>query len=194
MGTMVIDELRARFNDSIDTVRIIAFLSPTCGPCRYGQGVVRALFEEFPDEKLAGFIVWVPMLPTDNADTAKFEQGTITDPRLQCWFDGDKAAANAWSSFIGLANTTWDVYAAYESGVAWEPAAPPPTPNIWMHQLNPTPATQLADRLDATRLAVAWLLLLGRDVEQSADLAIKLHAKGLGISQRNDSAAPNLGA
>ena len=67
MGSSTIEELRTRFNEAIGTVRVITFLSPTCGPCRYGQGVVRALFEEFPDERLTGFIVWVPMLPADNA-------------------------------------------------------------------------------------------------------------------------------
>ena len=128
MGTTVIEQLRARFNEATGAIRVIAFLSPTCGWCRYGQGVVRALFEEFPDRELAGFIVWVPMLPTDNADTAKFEQDRITDPRLACWFDADKAAANAWSSFIGLPTTTWDVYAVYDGEASWDDAAAPPSP------------------------------------------------------------------
>lgn len=183
MGT-IIEELRTRFNGATGCIRVIAFLSPTCGPCRYGQGVVRALFEEFPDEKLAGFIIWVPMLPADNAETAKFEQDTITDPRLQCWFDADKAAANTWSSFIGLPATTWDVYAVYERGVIWEDGAPAPAPRIWMHQLNPTPATQPADRLDAVKLARDWLELIGGDVGQSAELAAGLHAKGQAVSGR----------
>jgi hypothetical protein len=184
MKTAIIEEMRTRFNDTKGSVRVIAFLSPTCGPCRYGQGVVRALFEEFPDQKLVGFIVWVPMLPTDKADTAQLEQDTITDPRLRCWFDADKAAANAWSSFIGLPTTTWDVYAIYDAGAAWDDGAPPPPPNIWMHQLPPTPATQLADRLDPVRLASDWLGLIGEEAGQSAELALKLHAKGQAVSIR----------
>ena len=79
MGSTIIDELREAFNAAQGRVRLIAFLSPTCGPCRYGQGVVRALFEEFPDHNLAGFIIWVPMLPPDNVESAQFEQDAITD-------------------------------------------------------------------------------------------------------------------
>jgi hypothetical protein len=181
--TTIIEEVRTRFNDARGSVRVIAFLSPTCGPCRYGQGIVRGLFEAFPDEKLAGFIIWVPMLPADNADTANHEQETITDSRVRCWFDADKATANAWSSFIGLPTTTWDVYAIYDAGAMWDDGAPPP-PSIWMHQLNSTPATQLADRLDAVRLARGWLALIGGDVDQSAELAAKLDEKGKAVSIR----------
>jgi hypothetical protein len=185
--TTSIEQLRTRFNEASGSVRVIAFLSPTCGPCRYGQGVVRALFEEFPDEKLAGFIIWVPMLPTDSADTARFEPDTITDPRLRCWFDADKAAANAWSSFIGLPVTAWDVYAIYEEAAAWSNAAPPP-PRIWMHQLNATPATDPVDRLEPKKLARECHRLLG-DERPYDELAMRLDAKGRAVSERNDSSA-----
>ena len=187
MGSTIIEEVRRRFNDATGSIRVIAFLSATCGQCRYGQGVVRALFAEFPDEKLAGFIIWVPMLPADSAEAAKLEQDTITDPRLQCWFDADQVAANTWSSFIGLPTATWDVYAIYDAAVVWDEGAPPPAPRIWMHQLNSTPATQLADRLDPVRLARDWLALIGGEVHQSAEVAVKLHAKGQAVSVRSAS-------
>lgn len=192
MSTTIIDEVRTRFNGSSDSIRVITFLSPACGPCRYGQGVIRALFEEFPDEKLAGFIIWVPMLPADNAESAKLEQENITDPRLQSWFDADKAAANTWSSFIALPATTWDVYAIYDRGVAWGEGQPPPAPRIWMHQLNPSPATKLADRLDCVRLADEWLELIGGEARQSAELGARLHAKGRAVSVRDGSVVPDL--
>jgi thiol-disulfide isomerase/thioredoxin len=188
----IIDELRAQFNEAAGATRVITFLSPTCGPCRYGQGVVRGLFEEFPAERLAGFIIWVPMLPSDSADAAKVEHDTITDPRVRWWFDEDKAAANTWSSFIGLPTTTWDVYAVYAAGFTWDEGMPPPSPKIWMHQLPPTPATQLADRLDPVRLADDWLGLIGADSLYAAELAAKLHAKGKVCSERHDSRASGL--
>ena len=172
---------------------MIAFFSPTCGPCRYGQGVVRALFEESPHVKLAGFIIWVPMLPTDSAESAKFEQDAITDPRIRCWFDDDKSAADTWSSFIGLATTTWDVYAVYDAADTWGEGLPPP-PRIWMHQLPPTVATQPGDRLDPVRLAREWLHVIGEASDGSAELAARLDAKGRAVSERDDSCASGLDA
>jgi hypothetical protein len=189
--TAIIAQMRTRFNEATGAVRVITFLSPTCGPCRYGQGVVRALFDEFPGADLAGFIVWVPMLPADNSAAATFEQRAITDPRLHCWFDADKAAANTWSSFIGLPFTTWDVYAVYDATATWADEAPPPT-RIWMHQLPPTPATQVVDRLDPARLARDWLSLLGGEASRSAELAAKLQLNGRAVSERDDSAAAGL--
>ena len=188
MGSSTIEELRTRFNEAIGTVRVITFVSPTCGPCRYGQGVVRALFEEFPDERLTGFIVWVPMLPADNVDSATAEQKAITDPRLRCWYDADRDAANAWSAFIGLTTTTWDVYAVYDPTASWPNDEAPPRPQIWMHQLNDTAASRLADRLEPAKLAREWLQLIGGDAGRQEQLALTLHAKGQAVSARHDPA------
>src|SRR5262245_26513463 len=131
MQSAIIDEIRSLFNQASGCVRLITFLSPTCGPCRYGQGIVRGLFEESPAQRLAGFVVRVPMLSGDNADSAMVEQLPIADSRLHFWYDADKAAADTWSSFIGLAATTWDVYAVYDADAVWPEGGPPPPPRIW---------------------------------------------------------------
>jgi hypothetical protein len=184
----IIEELRARFNEAAGSVRLISFLSPTWGACRYGQGLVRALFEEFPDKNLAGFIVWVPMLPEDSPARAAAEQSAITDPRLRCWYDADRDAANTWSALIGLPVTTWDVYAVYDEAVTWLDGQPLPPPRIWMHQLDETAATQGKDRLDPVRLAGEWLRLLGEDVGRNRELSLKLDARGRAVSARTGPA------
>ena len=186
MAGTIIQDVRTRFNEAIGSIRVITFLSPTCGPCRYGQGLVRGLFEEFPDKKLAGYLIWVPMLPADSLDSAMAEQNAIIDSRLHFWFDDDKSAANTWSSFIDLPTTSWDVYAVYDARVAWADGAPPPVPRIWMHQLNATPATKPEDRLDPNKLAREWLLLLEKPIDSDPQLAVRLHAKGQAISVRNE--------
>ena len=147
---------------------------------------MRALFDEFPDENLAGFIIWVPMLPDDSAATADAEERAPIDPRIRCWFDADKSAANAWSSFIALPTPAWDVYAIYDGAASWSADAAAPRPRIWMHQLNETPATHVADTLDPGRLAREWLQLLGRGPAQAEYLAAKLRADGAAMSSRAD--------
>lgn len=192
MARAIIEQIRARFNEAAGSLRVITFLSPTCGPCRYGQGIVRALFEQFPDRKLAGYVVWVPMLTGDNARSAMREQSAVSDPRLHFWFDRDRAAARAWSSFIALPTPTWDVYAIHDELARWDDAAHPPAPRIWMHQLNDTSATRETDRLDVARLAREWLRLLGDDPTREVELAATLHAKGQSVAARDDSAKPSL--
>jgi len=186
VAATIMADMQTRFNEAIGSVRVIAFLSPTCGPCRYGQGLVRGLFEEFSDEKLAGYVVWVPMLPADSLDSAMAEQNAIFDPRLHFWFDDDKSAANTWSSFIGLPTTSWDVYAVYDAGAVWADRAHPPVPRVWMHQLNATPATKLEDRLDPIQLAREWLRLLGKPLHSATELADRIHAKGQAVSMRSE--------
>ena len=142
---------------------------------------MRALFESFPERNLAGLIIWVPMLPDDSAESARAQQRTIIDPRFRFWFDSDQSAARAWSAFIGYPGVTWDVYAVYDAGATW-PRDAPPTPRIWMHQLDETPATSAGDRLDAGRLARSWLALLGADASGVTELARRLQAGGKAVS------------
>ena len=189
MAIAIIDDIRARFNEAKGALRLITFLSPTCGPCRYGQGVVRALFAASPDERLEGYIVWVPMLHADNADAARSHEQAITDARLHFWFDADKAAANTWSSYIGYPGTTWDVYAVFDGAATWDQDAPP-VPRIWMHQLNTTGATRAEDRLDLDTLARKWLALTTGDAGPPNDLAEKLHAAGQAVSSAGTVAPP----
>jgi hypothetical protein len=184
-----IKELRVRFNADAGAVRLITFLSPTCSYCRYGQGIVRASFEAFPDERLRGYVIWVPMLPTDNAEAAKAEEGLFPDERITHWYDAHKAAADAWSSFVGLTTTTWDVYALYDASATWEQGVPPP-PVVWMHQLPPTPATREEDRLNPQRLASSWLRLLNRPPDTADILARRLTEAAAACANRADSAEP----
>lgn len=188
MGTVVtpspiLDDLRQRFNGATGSVRVIAFLSPTCGPCHYGQGVVRGLFEAYPEEQLRGFIVWVPMLEADSAESATAEQANIHDSRIDHWFDANKSAARAWSAIMGLHGPAWDVYAVHGRDDQWtEDAAP--SPRIWMHQLDFDPGVKAADRLDTQRLAREWLELLGREPSGADALARSLHERGVAVASR----------
>lgn len=129
------DALRNEFNQASDRVRIIALLSPTCGCCQHGQRVVQSVFTEFPsDQRLRGFVVWLPMLPADDEDAAKNQAAAFIDPRVIQLWDGTRDSGTMMSKLLQLKGTAWDVYLLYAPGVRWTGDLPP-RPAFWMHQL-----------------------------------------------------------
>ncbi|HEY3056344.1 MAG TPA: hypothetical protein VGK31_10495, partial [Thermoanaerobaculia bacterium] len=123
------------FNNASDHVRVVALLSPTCGFCQKGQRVVRSVFTKYPnDQRLRGFVVWVPMLPSDNATAAGVQAGSFVDARMAQQWDGNRSAGKLVAKTLSLKGDAWDVYLLYAPGVKWT-GDEPPTPTFWMHQL-----------------------------------------------------------
>lgn len=129
------DELRAEFNRASDHVRVVALLSPSCGICQKGQRVVQSVFSKHPhDARLRGFVVWLPMLPSDSKDAAGAQAASFVDGRLMQHWDGNRASGNLLAKTLGLKGAAWDVYLLYAPGVKWT-GDQPPAPTFWMHQL-----------------------------------------------------------
>lgn len=131
-----IDELRNEFNRASDRVRVVALLSPTCGACQSGQRVVQSVFTKFSDPQLRGFVVWLPMLSSDDKRSAEVQAGAFTDPRVTQRWDKNRDAGVMLARTLKLNSSAWDVYLLYAPGVKWTGDAPPP-PSFWMHQLKP---------------------------------------------------------
>jgi hypothetical protein len=127
--------------------------------CRAGQGVVRELFEEFDAEELRGFIVWLPMLPDDNAEAAETQSALFQDERVAQYWDPERAAGDLFAGVLSLRNTAWDVYLLYGAEVRWEGDGPP-EPSFWMHQLPEQWGARQEQRLDAERLSAELRRLL----------------------------------
>jgi copper chaperone CopZ len=127
-------ELRDEFNRASDQVRMIALLSPTCGACQHGQRVVESVFSKFSDQRLHGFVVWLPMLSGDNVNAAQIQAGSFTDRRVVQRWDEHRLAGAEFSKTLKLKGDAWDVYLLYAPGVKWT-GATPPAPTFWMHQL-----------------------------------------------------------
>jgi hypothetical protein len=129
------NEFRDEFNRASDRLRVVALLSPTCGICQKGQRVVESVFSKYPqDARLRGFVVWLPMLPTDTQQYAGAQAGSFVDSRVSQQWDGERTSGALLAHTLGLKGTAWDIYLLYAPGVRWS-GDQPPTPTFWMHQL-----------------------------------------------------------
>ena len=88
------------------------------------------------DERLRGFVVWLPMLKNDDANEASLQASSFVDPRLVQTWDGERDSGKLFATTLGLTRDAWDVYLLYGPGVMWS-EGPPPKPTFWMHQLRP---------------------------------------------------------
>src|SRR5258708_2825095 len=88
-------QLRDEFNRTSDRVRVVALLSPTCGICQKGQRVMQSVFSKYPnDARLRGFVVWLPMLPSDSKEAAGAQAASFVDQRLVQQWDGERASGD----------------------------------------------------------------------------------------------------
>lgn len=135
LGAYRTQQLRDEFNRASDRVRVVALLSPTCGICQKGQRVVQSVFSKYPnDARLLGFVVWLPMLPSDSKEAAGAQAASFVDQRLVQQWDGDRSSGNLMAKTLALKGSAWDVYLLYAPGVKWT-GDEPPAPTFWMHQL-----------------------------------------------------------
>ena len=148
--------LRAAFNATPGTVRIVLIVSPTCGACLRGAADIQAeVFDTIDSPDLRGFVVWVPKL-NGREDNVAEATHTISDPRVTHYWDGDGYLVHAYDADLDLGQDAWDVYLLYGPDARWDDARPP-APRSWMHQLSDVehPTLDAATLATQTRAALA---------------------------------------
>ncbi len=95
---------------------------------------MRAILQASPDAPIAALIVWLPMLPEDDAAAAAEAARLCDDPRAQHFHDPEKLAGQVVATRLGGAGrVAWDVYLVYAPEARWDRDLP--LPATWTHQL-----------------------------------------------------------
>src|SRR5205807_2337698 len=76
-----IGSLRDSFNSSVEQVRVVSFLSPTCSACQDGHSAVKKIFTSIKSDRLKGFLMWLPMKSKDDAHMALAQSSNLKDRR-----------------------------------------------------------------------------------------------------------------
>jgi hypothetical protein len=102
------------------------------------------VLEKVPSDRLAVFVVWLPMLPGDSREAATRAKALVGDKRARHFWDPDRKASRAFGQTLfpeagktskqsKVNRPAWDVYMVFGPTATWKDAAP--TPAFWMHQL-----------------------------------------------------------
>lgn len=179
-----IEALRTRFNQEQGTVRVLLLLSPTCSECLRGASEIKKkVLEKLRDTDVRVYVVWQPILKSDNVDRVAAATTRLDDPRVSHFWDSkaelageypgilrfedDLPGTDIYSFFRRLlalydrlfqcssALPAWDVYLLFDRSARWN--GEPPTPAFWMHQLT----LSKTKRLNGQRFAREVAQLLG---------------------------------
>jgi len=127
-----LDRLRAAFNRSADSLRIILLLSPTNGVSIQGARAVDSLLERHPEAQTRVFAVWERALWTDWHATSAATPSVIGGPRVSAYWDPGcrvsrailKTRPKESGPRVWLWGTLWDYIAVVPPGVPWDTAFP----------------------------------------------------------------------
>lgn len=122
--------------------------------------------EKIASEKLATYVVWLPVLNFQNAATlqrnGQKESSRLPGPRSLHYSDPEGYSGKEYGKIVDIpyGAPAWDIYFAFGPDVRWDNA--PPAPTYWEHQLGGMDGTR---RLNGPRFADEVRKLLA-EVEQ----------------------------
>jgi hypothetical protein len=96
---------------------------------------MQTVLKNIQDERLKAYIIWLPVLPTDNRNWAVKRTGEFANRRVRYFWDGEQLTGQMWRGVLGLDGPlSWDTYFLYNHKVRW--IDEPTLPDFWMHQLS----------------------------------------------------------
>lgn len=127
-----LDRLRAAFNRSADSLRIILLLSPTNAASVQGARAVDSLLKRHPEAQTRVFAVWERALWTDWHATSAATPSVIGGARVSAYWDPGTRVSRAILKTrpkepgprVWLWGTLWDYVAVVPPGVKWDRAFP----------------------------------------------------------------------
>jgi hypothetical protein len=94
---------------------------------------MQKVMKNIPDDRLRVYIVWLPVLMTDDQISAERRASEFSDRRLTYFWDAHHLTGDNWKRTLRLDDIAWDVYLIYGPKINWRKQPPPP--DFWMHQL-----------------------------------------------------------
>jgi hypothetical protein len=116
--------------------------------------------KEIDDPSLRVYVIWLPMLPSDDSEDAVEASREWVDSRVTYYWEPERTTGKKWAQTLGLgrmgalfrslgfSRVAWDVYLVFPRGQRWRDPAPEPL--YWTHQLGG--AFELTPSLDADTL------------------------------------------
>jgi hypothetical protein len=132
----ILSSLLDQFNESNDSIRIVAILSNSCKDCHSGYKDLARIFERFGSSgKLKEMIIWHPSSPSGVESSISFipdESGEL---------------ASIFAKALALSEEkALHVYLLYPPRIRWEGEDQvPPPPAFWMHQSSSLDEKQIFD-------------------------------------------------
>src|SRR5437879_26641 len=119
--------LKNQFNADAGKVRLLLILDPTCPECRHGVSVIRDnVMNKFSSDKLAVYVVWVPLLNLQDAATLQRHAHQYASlipqgPRVTHYSDPEAFSGKKYGAILGVhyGRPAWVVYLVFGGDDGW---------------------------------------------------------------------------
>jgi len=122
--------LRSAFNGDAGKVRLVMYVSPTCGGCLRGADQSQEhILGKIDSADLSVYVVWAPR---NGAREEHVERVTklVTDERATQYWDEHSAVATPLDDMLSLTGPCAGIFMLYDGAARWEGDAPP-EPLYW---------------------------------------------------------------
>lgn len=117
--------LKGAFNADVGKVRLLMYVSPTCGECLRGakQTQERVLASN-GNPNLRVYVVWARKNGGREQDVGRVTR-LVTDPRAAQYWDAYRVVSTAFDSMLALSGPCAGIFALYGPTARWNGSAPP---------------------------------------------------------------------
>ncbi len=119
-------DFKSAFNADTGKLRIVMYVSPTCGGCLLGaKQTQKSVLAAIDDSELAAYVIWAPK----NGGREKHVDRVldlVTDARATQYWDGNGSAVDAYDAmFVIEGRPCAGVFMLYGAEAVWEGSSPP---------------------------------------------------------------------
>jgi len=101
--------------------------------CRQGFSDIQKVMKQVRDRRFRVYIVWMPILQSDDLKTAQEQCSEFSDSRVVYYWDANRITGPLWQLVMKIPAFAWDIYLLYDKEAHW--SKQPTVPIFWMHQL-----------------------------------------------------------
>jgi len=117
--------LKDAFNADVGKVRLLMYVSPTCGECLRGaKQSQKDVLATIDDANLRIYVVWAPKNGGRQQDVGRVTQ-VVTDLRATQYWDGHRVLTDAYDRMLALGGPCAGIFMFYGRQADWERMAPP---------------------------------------------------------------------
>lgn len=116
---------QAQFNADAGKVRLVMYVSPTCGGCLRGASQSQKhILDTIDSDDLSVFVVWAPKNGAREEHVGRVTD-LVTDGRARQYWDEYSAIAAPLDEMLELTGPCAGTFMLYGRDVTWETGAPP---------------------------------------------------------------------
>ncbi len=121
-----LSDFKSAFNADDGKIRLVMYVSPTCGGCLLGaKETQKNVLATIDSPELAAYVVWAPK----NGGREKHVNRVldlVTDARATQYWDGDGSAVDAYDAMFGIEGRPCaGVFMLYGADAVWDDQTPP---------------------------------------------------------------------